>query len=112
MRSLGGDSHYPVAMSRHADEVAELVRSVLNSAGSTDPALRRAVFTGVDVPDPWAAYVRKVRHESYRLTDSDVEKLIRHGCTEDQVFEVTIAAALGAASVRLEAGLRALSGGG
>jgi hypothetical protein len=53
-----------------------------------------------------------VRDASYRITDSDVDYLLVGGCTEDAVLEMTLAAALGAASRRLDAGLRLLHGGG
>jgi hypothetical protein len=96
-------------MSRHAAEVAELRRSVLESAGATEPALRLAAFLGQDLPAMWARYVTKVRDQSYRITDSDISDLISQGLSEDAIFEVTIAAALGAAGVRLEAGLSALT---
>jgi hypothetical protein len=99
-------------MSRHEAEVADLRRSVLESSGVTDPVLRQAAFTGHEVPAPWTRYVEKVRDQSYRLTDADVRALIDNGCTEDAIFEVTIAAALGAAAARLEAGLRGIAPGG
>ena len=45
---------------------------------------------------------------SYRVTDDDIEGLLAAGYSQDAIFEITVAAALGAASHRLEAGLRAL----
>ncbi len=93
----------------HADEVEELRRSVLESRAWTDPALRAVAFSGEHVPEPWTAYVTKVRNQSYRVTDEDIARLTAGGVTEDWIFEVTVAAALGAAALRLEAGLAALS---
>jgi hypothetical protein len=93
----------------HADEVEELRRSVLEGRAWTDPALRAVAFSGEHVPEPWTAYVTKVRNQSYRVTDEDVARLTAGGATEDWIFEVTVAAALGAAALRLEAGLAALS---
>jgi alkylhydroperoxidase family enzyme len=55
--------------------------------------------------------VAKVREESYKVTDSDIEDLLASGFTEDEVFEITVAAALGAAKRRLDAGLRAMEAG-
>lgn len=96
-------------MDRHAGEAAALRRSVLESDGVTDCGLREAAFLGQGVPEPWTAYVSKVRDQSYRVTDGDVQDLLSGGCSEDAIFEVTLAAALGAGALRLEAGLRALS---
>jgi hypothetical protein len=89
--------------------LAELVRCVLESPGSTPARLRAAVFGGDDVAPEWSDYVTKVRERSYRVTDEDVARLIAAGHTEDEIFEITIAAALGAAARLLDAGLRALS---
>ena len=56
--------------------------------------------------DGW--FVANVRDSSYRITDSDVAALTAAGCSEEQIFEITVAAATGAALERLDAGLRAL----
>jgi hypothetical protein len=49
-----------------------------------------------------------VQEASYRVTDGDMEALGAAGLSEDAVFELTLAAVLGAAGRRLDAGLRAL----
>lgn len=96
----------------HDDRVADLRRAVLTCAGATDLKTRAAAFHGSVVSDPWRDYVVKVRGSSYRITDADIENLVAAGCTEDAIFELTLAAAVGAASERLDAGLRALRGSG
>jgi alkylhydroperoxidase family enzyme len=60
------------------------------------------------VPPAAAAYADTVRRHAYRVTDADVEAVRAAGLTEDEVFEVTISAAVGAGLERLEAGLRAM----
>ena len=97
---------------RHEDQVAELCRVVLTAQGVTTPEDRRAAFDGTEVAGPWAGYITSVRDASYRITNADIEDLLAAGCSEDAVLEMTLAAALGAASYRLDAGLRALRGGG
>ena len=62
------------------------------------------------VPETWSAYVSKVRDASYRITDDDVWALRGAGCTEEEIFEITVAAATGAALQRLDLGLRAMIG--
>lgn len=94
----------------HADLVAALRRAVFESAGETDPALRQAVGAGDPVDPVWAAYAEKVRTSSHRITDADVAALVAAGRTEVEIFEVTVAAATGAALQRLDAGLRAAGG--
>jgi hypothetical protein len=93
---------------RHADLVAALRRAVFESVAETAPDTRAAAGSGAAVPDPWGPYVAQVRDASYRITDADVAALRDAGCSEEQIFEVTVAAATGAALHRLDAGLRAL----
>jgi hypothetical protein len=98
------------AHGRHADEIAALLQAVLTSPGATDPVLRGAAYRGDAVPGLLADYLAKVRTQSYRVTDDDVNRMLTAGYSEDAVFELTIATALGAAHRQLEAGLRALQG--
>jgi alkylhydroperoxidase family enzyme len=51
-----------------------------------------------------------VRDRSYRITDTDLARLTKAGLSDDDIFEVTIAAAVGAALQRLDAGMRAVGG--
>ena len=93
---------------RHADLVAALREAVFDGAGEVDPAVRRAAGSGTDVPDVWSTYVSKVRDASYRITDADVAALKSAGCTEEEIFEMTVAAATGASLHRFDLGLRAM----
>jgi hypothetical protein len=56
-------------------------------------------------------YVEKVVRFAYKVTDDDIQALLRDGYAEDVVFEITVSAALGAGLGRLETGLAALKGG-
>ncbi len=91
-----------------AEAIAALRASVLGAPGVTDRAAREAVFGGEVMEQPYAGYVAKVRESSYRVTTSDFTAMAEAGVTEDAVFEVTLAAALGAAYRRLAAGLAAM----
>ena len=100
------------ALSRHADPVARLRRAVFESPGETAAGIRRAAGSGEALPEPWGPYAEKVRDHSYRLTDADIAALKAAGRSEEEIFEVTVAAAVGAAFHRLDAGLRAVRGEG
>jgi alkylhydroperoxidase family enzyme len=89
--------------------LSELERRLLRSTGTLDPAVRTAAADGGPLPDPLGAYVDTVRRHAYRTTDQDIETLRAAGYTEDQLFEVTVAAAFGAARARLRAGLDAMA---
>ena len=95
---------------RHAAGVDALRRAVFESAGSTEPAVRVAAGSGGGPPDPVGSYATVVRDWSYRITDTDLARLITAGLSDDDIFEVTIAAAVGAALQRLDAGMRAVGG--
>jgi alkylhydroperoxidase family enzyme len=58
------------------------------------------------------SYLAKVRDHSYRIAGRDFETLSAAGLTEDEIFELTVAAALGAALRSFDAGMRVLNGEG
>jgi hypothetical protein len=80
--------------------------AVLRGPGTTSPELRQAVARGAP-PQELAALVEKIRLHAYQVTDEDLA-VLRDRYSEDQLFELVVAATLGAADLRLAAGLRAL----
>jgi alkylhydroperoxidase family enzyme len=80
--------------------------ALLDSSGATPADLRRAVAFGTP-PTELAALVAKIRRDARLVTDEDVNAL-RSRYSEDQLFEIIVAAAFGAASDRLAAAHRAL----
>ncbi|GAF50132.1 carboxymuconolactone decarboxylase family protein [Rhodococcus wratislaviensis] len=90
------------------DVVVNLRHSVLDRPATTDPALRIAAAAGDPLPEPWQTYAATVRDASYTITDTDIRRLLAAGPTEDQIFEVTVAAAVGAALESFDAGMSAL----
>ena len=96
---------------RHAAAVEALRRAVFESPGSTEPVVRAAAGTaGGELPSVVASYATLVRDQSYRITDTDLARLSAAGLSDDDIFEVTVAAAVGAALRRLDAGIRAVRG--
>jgi alkylhydroperoxidase family enzyme len=49
-----------------------------------------------------AGYLRKVREHAYAVVDSDVETLKAAGLSEEEIFEQTVAAAIGEGLRRLD----------
>jgi alkylhydroperoxidase family enzyme len=92
-----------------------LVDALLTAPGDAPVALRRAVLERAGgardgVPAALRSYVDKVAHHAYKVTDEDVAALQAAGHSDDSIFEVTVAAAVGAAMHRLARGLAALRG--
>lgn len=95
---------------RYEDFSRRLVEAVLNTPGDTPVELRRAALERAAVPGPLAPYVSKVVRHAYKLTDTDVAQLRHAGHSDDTLFEITVAAAVGAAVYRLDRGMAALRG--
>jgi hypothetical protein len=96
------------ATDRHAARLAELRRVVFDSVAATDRAVRAAAASGAALAEPAGSYAAKVRDASYRMTGADLGGLHAAGLSDDAVFEITIAAAVGAALRSLDAGMRAV----
>ena len=60
------------------------------------------------VPSDVAGYVDRVATAAYTLGDTDLDKLRSAGHSEDEVIELTEAAALGASLARLDIALAAI----
>jgi len=92
---------------RHAEVFEALRRAVLDGPGELSPEVRRAIAAG-DAPEPLGSYLEKVRRHAYKVVDRDIEALKEVGWSEEALFEVTVAGAVGEGLRRLEVGLEAL----
>jgi hypothetical protein len=80
--------------------------ALLDGPATTAPELRQAVARATPPPE-LIALVDKIRRHAYKVKNSDLDAL-RGRYTDDQLFELVVAAAFGAAEERLTAGRRAL----
>ncbi len=92
----------------YAERVRRLHERALSGPGTLDASVRRAAAGEGALAEDLRSYVAKVRLHAYRVVDEDVAALRVAGYTEDQIFELTISAALGAGRSRLDAALAAL----
>lgn len=101
---------------RHAEAADRLRRAALEGPGHTEPALRQAIAdysselwtsgrTAVEIPRELRPYVGKVARAAYKIVDEDTDALKAAGYSEDQIFEITTAAAVGCGIRALEVGL-------
>jgi hypothetical protein len=93
---------------RYRAPIDALRAAVFDGPGVVAPDRREAAARNADVPPPFASYVDAIHRHAYRITDDTVAELRAAGASEEEVFEMTIAAAYGAAFERFDAGLRAL----
>ncbi len=85
-----------------------LERAALDSPGETSPEQRRAAAHGGLPAGQLAAYLDKVHRHAFRVSDEDVEALCHNGFSEDAIFELTVAASVGAGLHRFRRGVAAM----
>lgn len=101
--------------------VQKLVDSVLAAPAESSPEMRQAVEAfaartaggrrvDAELPENLRSYIDKVSRHAYKVTDKDINRLIEAGYSEDELFELTICAALGAGLARLEKTMSLLGG--
>jgi len=92
-----------------ARALARLGERLRSGPGELAPTARAAAIDADPLEDPLAQrYAETVRLHAHQLTDRHLEELGQAGWSDGQLFELTIAAAFGAAKRRLDAGLAAL----
>jgi alkylhydroperoxidase family enzyme len=94
-------------------KLQKAIAAILNQPGETELSLRRAVLERArsgegQVPEALRDYVNKIADRPWTVRDEDFAQLRAAGYSEGQLYEVTLAAALGAGLQRFDAGLRAL----
>ena len=98
-----------MSIDRHSAEIEAIRHDVVTGPGVTERADRARVMAG-DSPRRITEFLGHVRHASYRVTDEEVAALKAAGMSEDEIYELTVAAAVGIALDRLESAMRAMRG--
>lgn len=70
--------------------------------------LRRLASNAALPPQVMQPYLEKVRTGAFAVTDEDVDELKRAGAPEDEIFEATVAVAIGEGLRRLDAALEVI----
>ena len=86
-----------------------LVDRVLNGEGKASKEQRAQAFSDADVPAPLQALISKVVTRPAQVTDADFAAAKAAGCTEDELFELVVCAAVGQSARLYDAGLAALA---
>jgi len=85
-----------------------VVTRVLEGDGRASRATRRAAFENVVPDEPLRTLIDKVARQPTRVTDEDIAAVLASGISEDQIFELVVCAAIGAATRQYESALHAL----
>jgi alkylhydroperoxidase family enzyme len=93
-----------------------VVERVLHGDGKSTGEDRRAAFDNHrrsredhGVPEPARALLDKVTQNAWKVTDEDVAAAKQAGLSDDQVFELAVAASLGQATRQFDAAMAALA---
>lgn len=95
----------------HALKMTRLHHAVTSNPASLPVAVRQAITAGRTVSGPLGSYVKKVAEHAFEITDQDIASLHAAGYSDDEIFEATVSAALGAGLFRLDCVLRAFAAG-
>jgi hypothetical protein len=86
-----------------------LVDRVLHGVGRTSAEQRARAFGDDGLAPPLDALIGKVAETPTQVTDADLAAAKASGCTEDELFELVICAAVGKSARMYAAGLAALA---
>src|SRR5579875_1458546 len=86
-----------------------LVSRILQGPGSAPAEQRARAFDNAGAPEPLRVLLDKVATRAAEVTDADFDSAARAGFTDDQLFELVVCSAVGAATRQYEAGLAALA---
>lgn len=88
-------------MKKFLEGWARLAASVIAGPGRLSTEWRRAAHSGATgLPKALEDYAEKLRTRAYAVTDQDLQALRSAGLDDEQIYELTVAAALGAADER------------
>ena len=91
----------------HQDYAAAL-RARAVETGTAEPELRLLALDGKVAPAPYSELIRQIRHDSSRVTDSQVDAVRVAAGSEKAAFELVLASAIGAGLERWEAAVDAI----
>lgn len=97
-----------ISFDPYAVKMTRLRLAVTSNPASLPAFVRQKITAGRNLSGPLGSYVKKVAERAYEITDDDIASLHAANYTDDEIFEATVSAALGAGLFRLDCVLRAL----
>jgi hypothetical protein len=95
-------------MPDHSALFVAVRRAILDGHGQASGEARSRAYDGDGAPGAVASYVGKVKAEAARISDEDVAAVRAAGLGDDEIFELSVAAAVGQASRQYDAAVAAL----
>jgi hypothetical protein len=93
---------------RHQLRIEALRAAVFEGPGVLSPDHREAAARNAGVGGRYGSFVDAIHRHAYRITDRTIVDLHAAGASDEEIFEIAVAAGYGAAFERYETGLRAL----
>jgi hypothetical protein len=87
----------------------EIVTRILKSKGMASQSQRQAAFDNASLAGPLRILIDKVAKYAYKITDADVTAVKASGVSEDQIFELVVCSAVGAATRQYDGALTMLA---
>jgi hypothetical protein len=85
-----------------------VVARILEGDGKASHTQRRAAFDNAGLAVPLSTLIDKLTKHAYTVTDADIAAARALGLSEDQIFEIVVAAAVGQATRQYDTALAAL----
>lgn len=85
-----------------------LMSRILEGDGQAAASERRAAFENSGLAGPIRGLADKVARHAWQVTDQDIAAARASGLSEDQIFEIVVCAAVGAATRQYDTALAAL----
>lgn len=86
-----------------------LIERVLQGSGVSPAPQRRAAFDDEHAEGPLGVLLHKVAEAAHTVSDADIAAARSADCSEDQLFELIVCAAIGQASRQYQAARAALA---
>jgi len=86
----------------------QVINRVLQGPGVSSPEARRAAFDNTGANSSTRDLTSKVVQNAWKVTGNDVAAAKATGASDDEIFELVIAAALGQSTRQLDAAMRQL----
>jgi len=86
-----------------------IVATILEGDGTASHLQRRAAFDNAGLAGQLGTLIAKVARCAYKVTDEDVEAVKALGVSEDQIFEIVVCSAVGAATRQYDGALTVLA---